>query len=189
MKNKELELAKTIIQAFTQTGYKGMTVKGLSQAIHLSRQTIYKRFGTKEDAYIWSIDSYLSDVYNRIFKYLSTSEYEAQETLEKVFSILIGESIEIIKAEYGPQVLDDVLRGSYESNQDWHVRFINRLASYLAETKCTSVEKSFGIAMTLTAASKGLLLIEPSEEEFNADMKIILKSVLNVDAQKNKEEA
>lgn len=182
MKNKDLELAKLIIKAFTRTGYKAMTVTGLSRAIHLSRQTVYKRFGTKESAYVWAIDRYLSDVYTRIFKYLSASEDPTQETLEKVFSILIGESIEIIKAEYGPQVLDDVLRGSYESSQDWHIRFINRLATYLAEAKCTSVEKSFGIAMTLTAASKGLLLVEPSEDQFNVDMNIILKSVLNVES-------
>lgn len=76
--------------------------------------------------------------------------------------------------------MDAVLKATFNSEEDWHVRFTNRLAHFSEKKKCVSKERSLGISMTLISASKGLLLVESTEEQFKFDMDIIFKSVLNL---------
>ncbi|MCT4562930.1 MAG: TetR/AcrR family transcriptional regulator [Maledivibacter sp.] len=179
MNKKDILMARKIFLPFTRLSYKKTTMQDIANATGMSRQSIYKKFGSKEKCYNWAIQTYLSDMYSRIFEELSRDQHGPFQTLQEVFEIFIGEGIDIINHSYGTNVLDDVLAATYSSEEDWHVRFTNRLADFLVKNDCVTPEKSLGIAMALISSGKGLLLVETSKEQFKFDMTLIIKSVID----------
>lgn len=180
MNNNDIVMARSILTLFTKLGFKKTTMQDIANATNLSRQSIYKKYGSKDKCYQWSISMYLTDIYTRMFEVMNIDDGQVLDILHDVFKIFIGEAVEIVNHEYGTEVLDVVLKATFNAEEDWHVRFTNRLALFLEKKKCVSKERSLGISMTLISASKGLLLVEPTEEQFRFDMDIIFKSVLNL---------
>lgn len=181
MNKNDVMMAKKILTLFTKLGFKKTTMQDIATVTELSRQSVYKKYGSKDSCYNWAINMYLTDIYMRMFDAMSQDNVNVIEVLHEVFKIFIGEAVEIVNHEHGTEVLDVVLKATFSSEEDWHIRFTNRLAQYLEKNRCVSKEKSLGISMTLISASKGLLLVEPTEEQFRFDMDIIFKSVLNLE--------
>lgn len=175
--DKNGQMARNILTAFAESGFKKTSMEGIAQASGISRQSVYKRFKTKANCYEWTIDTYLSNMYRRIFSTLNNNELSPEAVLDNVFDILIGEAVEIIQNTNGAQVLNDVLKATHTSEEDWPLRFKSRLADFIEKNGYASSEKASGVAFALISAGKGLLLEEASRESFHKDMKLIIKSV------------
>ncbi len=63
----------------------------------------------------------------------------------KTFYVLIGNAIEITSNAHGPEVLDDTLKATHSSDEDWPVRFRSRLADYLIRHNLTTSENAMGM--------------------------------------------
>ena len=175
--NKDKEYAKNILITFAQYGFRKTSMEEIAKAANLSRQSIYKKFGSKEKCYEWTIETYLSDMYARIFSTLSNEHLPAKRILKDAFDILIGDAIEIVRNAHGPEILQDVLSTTHSSQEDWPLRLKTRLADFLQKHELVATDKSFGMAFTLISAGKGLLLIESTREEFLNDMQLIIDTV------------
>ncbi|MEM9103063.1 MAG: helix-turn-helix domain-containing protein [Pseudomonadota bacterium] len=174
---KEREMARSILVTFSQYGFRKTSMEEIAKAAGLSRQSIYKKFGSKEKCYRWTIKTYLDDIYTRIFAVFNRDHLPAQHILMDMFDILIGEAIIIVRNAHGTEVLRDVLEVTHFSEEDWPLRLKTRLANFLVKQHWVSEEKALGMAFTLISAGKGLLLIEPNREDFLKDMQIMIDTI------------
>jgi len=169
--------ARRVLATFAQYGFKKTAMDDVAKAMGVSRQSVYKRFGNKVLCYAWVIDTYLGDIYGRAFTALAKDDVRAEETLQTVFDILIGEAIDIINLAHGTEVLDDCLQAAEASPEDWLLGFRARLADYLARHQVVPAEKAPGIAFVLMSAGKGLLLQGNTRAQFHQDIRLIIDSV------------
>lgn len=150
--------ARKVLKVFSTLGFKKTSMEEIAKAAGVSRQSIYKKFGSKKACYAWVIDTYLSDIYSRAFVLLEHSSSSAEQTLMEVFGIIFGEAIEITGSAEGTAVLEDCLKAAQSSDQDWQMRFRVRLGEYLAAKGLVASDKAYGIAFVMMFAGKGLLL-------------------------------
>jgi AcrR family transcriptional regulator len=177
-KNLELKIAKNLLLEFAKVGKKKMSMKDIASISGVSRQAIYKKFGTKEKCYEYILHIYIEDLYKRIFEKLESKENEPKEVLFDIFNIFLGESIEVVKKEFGTEILDDCLKYVHVSQDDWHIRFKSRLTNYLISNKLIEIEKAEARSLALILASKGLLLEKQDIEAFQTDLKIIIDNLI-----------
>ena len=171
--------AKDVLNAFTQYGFRKTSMEDIARAAGVSRQSIYKKFGSKEACYEWTLNAYLADMYGRIFAAMDEDDAAPFRTLQKVFDIFTGEAVTMIQNPHGTELLDDALKAVHSSKEDWPLRFRARLGDFLhrsgfAASSDEGVEKAF----VLIAASKGLLLEARSTDRFREDMKRSLEAVV-----------
>lgn len=179
--HQEHSLAKQLLLTFALYGYQKTSMQDLADSAGLSRQSVYKKFGSKDKCYQWVIHTYLSNMYSEIFRILDDDSQEAGKGLEKTFEVFIGNAVEVIANKHGTQVLDDTLKATHSSVEDWPLRFRTRLADYLVRHKLVSEDNALGIAYTLISAGKGLLVEESSRESFTKNMALIINSVKKAD--------
>lgn len=177
--NREHAQARDILTTFGQYGFRKTSMEDIGRAAGVSRQSIYKKFGSKERCYEWTLHTYLADLYTRIFSILSQDNPAPLQTLVRVFDILIGEAVDIVSNPHGPQVYNDALKATHASEEDWPLRLKTRLAEFLKRHRLVSSDKAAGVAYALISASKGLLLEEDTREDFLKNMTLIIKSVLH----------
>lgn len=175
--NKEHELAKRLLHTFAIYGYQKTSMQDLANSAGLSRQSIYKKFGSKDKCYQWVIRTYLENMYSDIFQILDNDDQAPKEGLLKTFDVFIGNALEVTSNSHGPEVLDDTLKATHSSAEDWPLRFRTRLADYLIRHKLATNEDAVGIAYTLITAGKGILVEESSKEVFKKNMILIIDSV------------
>ena len=175
--NEEVQVAREVLKTFSMYGFQKTSMEDIANASGVSRQSIYKRFGSKQKCYEWVIHNYLADMYSRIFTALENHELPAAQTLINVFDILIGEAVEIIRNTHGTEILDEVLRTTHASQEDWPLRLRSRLAEFLARNNYATSSNADGIAFALISVGKGLLVEEPTREKFITDMTLIIDSV------------
>ena len=175
--NKEHESARNILMTFAQYGFRKTSMEEIANAAGISRQSVYKKFGTKEKCYQWTIHTYLSGMYSHIFALLEKEDLPPMHILLNVFDIFIGQAVEIVRNPHGAEIFKNALQATHASSEDWPLRYKARLADFLERHRYTSEEKATGMAFCLISAGKGLLLEEPSREQFLDDMKVILESV------------
>lgn len=177
-RNLELKIAKQLLLEFAKVSFKKISMKDIANISGVSRQAIYKKFGTKEKCYEYILHIYIEDLYQRIFSTLESKQKEPEDVLFDVFNIFLGESIEVVKNEYGTEILDDCLRYVHTSQDDWHIRFKSRLTTYLVSNKVIEPEKAEARALALILASKGLLLEKQNLEDFQTELKIIINNLI-----------
>ncbi len=171
--------AKDILATFAQYGFQKTSMEDIARAMGVSRQSIYKKFGSKDKCYEWSIHTYLSGMYSSIFTDLSNDETPPLKTLINVFDTFIGQAVEIVNNPHGAEVFNDALKATHASQEDWPLRYRTRLAEFLERHNLASNNKALGMAFALISAGKGLLLEETSRSQFLKDMSLIIESVVD----------
>lgn len=177
--SKNVNFPKLVLRKFAVDGYKKTSMKEVAEIIGVSRQAIYNRFKSKDICYQWAINSYLSEMYLNIFKILNTQCENPMKTLTDVFELLIVEAVDLVKHEYGRKVFDDALISNAKSDEDWTIRLITRLGTFLYGHGFTSSENDGSKkAFVLIAAGKGLLLESTSKQKSREDIQTILYCIL-----------
>ena len=92
----------------------------IANALGVSRQSVYKRFGSKLNTYQWALDSYLAAIHNNIFRVLGRKDEATLTVLIHVFEILISDAIDLVRNPHGKDVLTDALKSLRHSNHHWN---------------------------------------------------------------------
>ncbi|QBY05597.1 TetR/AcrR family transcriptional regulator [Thalassotalea sp. HSM 43] len=177
VKSDTITMAQNILIAFSHSGFKKTSMQDIANAAAVSRQSIYKKFGSKERCYQWVIHTYLADMYVRVFAELDNKQQQAAETLFNVFNIFIGEPMQVVTNAHGTEVFDDCLKATHASKEDWPLRFRARLADFLVSQNMVGAQRSNGVAFTLISAGKGLMLERRSNEQFDHDLRLMIESI------------
>lgn len=178
--SQDQRMAKELLMTFAVYGFQKTSMQKLASSADLSRQSIYKKFGSKDRCYEWVIHTYLTNMYTQIFEILDSENLDPVQGLMKTFDVFIGNAVEVIANPHGSKVLDDTLKATHSSVEDWPLRFRTRLANYLTRNGLATTENALGIAYALISAGKGLLLEEASRESFTKNMTIIINSIIKM---------
>lgn len=179
--NDDQKIAGDLLNTFSLYGFHKTSMQSLADTAGVSRQSIYKKFGSKNKCYEWVIETYLDDMYSQIFKVLDDDKIVPSQALFQVFDIFIGNAIEITKNAHGTAVLDDTLKKTHSSNDDWPLRFRTRLADYLYRHDFVTRSNSLGVAYTMISAGIGLLVEETTRDSFTNNMNYIISSINQLD--------
>ena len=131
MTDKENEDAKNILATFSRYGFRKTSMEEIANSIGVSRQSVYKKFGSKEKCYEWTIQTYLSAMYFKIFTALENEDLPPMRILMHVFDIFIGEAVQTVSNPHGAEIFKDALQATHASREDWPLRYRARLAGFL----------------------------------------------------------
>lgn len=169
------ESARDVLETFAHYGFRKTSMEDIARSVGVSRHSIYKKFGSKEVCYEWAVNTYLADMYARIFDTLDNNNLLPLHRLTTVFEIFMGEAIDLVKHAHGTEILDATLEAAHTSREDWPLRFRTRLGQFLEQSRLAPAASAF----VLISASKGLLLEEPSRAQFSEDMYRIINTIVS----------
>ncbi|WP_051927406.1 TetR/AcrR family transcriptional regulator [Ruegeria halocynthiae] len=171
---------RDIISVFAQNGFCKTSMEDIAQAVGLSRQSIYKKFGSKEACYNWSLKTYMTNVYTRVFAILEEMDGPPQDILERVFDAVVGDGVDLAKTPHGVKLVEDSLEVAASQKENWPECYRIRLSEFLLRSGfASSPEQGQDIAHLLVTASRGALVVASSRQDFSEDMRRIIKTVLS----------
>lgn len=170
--------AKSVLFIFAKNSYSKTSMEDIGRAANLSRQSIYKKFGSKGKSYEWALNTYLAEMYGRIFTTLKNKEMDPKVVVDSVFVDFVGESIDLVANPFGTEVLRDALEAAFSSEEDWPLRFRARLGDFLHQNNmASSHEAGEKKAFALITAAKGLILEYKDRDRARKDMMTVLDAV------------
>lgn len=151
----------------------------IGRAAGMSRQSIYKKFGSKEACYEWTLNAYMAGAYREIFAILDESEGSAHDILARAFEVLGGASVDLLNMAHGAELLDDALAAAANAPENWPVAYEKRIGAFLQRHGfAASEERGLDLAHLLIAAKLGVMVDVKSRAEYTADMARIVRTVL-----------
>ncbi len=168
---------KEILMGFAQYGVQKTSMEDIAKRAGLSRQSIYKRFGSKDGVLEWALTSYINQVYEAGTNALKElSSCDPKQTVLTAFVHWIGDGVPLIKTTaHGAEILDSGIKLAQESSTDWEGDFMRMLSGFIASSGLTdSMEDAIERSFVLHVASKGVLLKSQTVEEFSEGMKRVI---------------
>ena len=170
---------KDMLMQFSLYGVKKTSMEDIARAAGLSRQSIYKKFGSKKGVLEWVLATFIEDVVNGAVKALSQPvSCNPKETVLKVFECWSGELAPIISnTPHGAEILETGMRFAVE-DKDWESELMGLLADYLIRSGlCDDKSLSIEQARALNFASKGIMLKTQTAQEFSQEMMRVIQVI------------
>ncbi len=170
---------KDVMMAFAQYGFRKTSMEDIARAVNLSRQSIYKKFESKNACYNWSLTTYMERLYQRVFEVLETVDGADMDILEKVFNLVVGDAVELAKTTHGAQLLEDSLQIAAAHEDNLMGSYVMKLGDFLLRRGLAdSPERAQDLAHLLITSSRGALVVATSRQDFSEQMHRILRTVL-----------
>jgi AcrR family transcriptional regulator len=84
---KRREISQAAIGEFLAKGYAGTSMDDVAAAARVSKQTVYKHFGSKEELFVAIIEATVGEVMNEVFERVSTSPDHHGELAQELFTM------------------------------------------------------------------------------------------------------
>jgi AcrR family transcriptional regulator len=170
---------KSIMMAFAQYGFRKTSMEDIARASDLSRQSIYKKFGSKEACYDQILLAYMADIYSEIFADLENDSAPPPIVLEGVFTRIGQDAVAFANTPHGPDLMEDALRAADKTPERWPEMFKNRLAVFFDKHGFSkSWDHAEDIAFVMVTASRGSLIHAQTVESYCADMHRVFRTIL-----------
>lgn len=170
---------KDIMMAFAQYGFRKTSMEDIARASDLSRQSIYKKFGSKEACYDQILLAYMSGVYSELFLALQDETAPPPEVLEGVFTRIGTDAVAFANTPHGGELMEDALRAADKAPERWPALFQDHLTRFLdTHGFSRSVEHAQDIAFVLLTASRGALIQSQTVDAYCADMHRVFRTIL-----------
>ncbi len=172
--------AQNILAVFARYGFKKTSMEDIAQAADLSRQSIYNRFGSKEAVFDWTVETITAELYRQVTEVLTPKTKTPLKTLLQAYDISTGNHVSIWSgAGHGAEIIDLAMASAHRSSSyqgDGFATMVSEfiLKSGLAKDPSSAEDKAFA----LNLASKGLLLIAKSTEEYSRGMRRVIATTL-----------
>jgi AcrR family transcriptional regulator len=173
------ETMKNILEAFAQYGFRKTSMEDLARASALSRQTLYKRFGSKEAIYHWALRSFCKSMLDQTLGELENSNQPPKQCLVAALDRWGGDHIGLVAhSAHGGELLE-MAGGIFAGSPDDPVTQLeDALASFLMDQKLASHrQKARDAAYTMIISAKGLLLKAQSSEEYRAGTSRVVEAL------------
>jgi AcrR family transcriptional regulator len=170
---------RAVMLVFAQYGFRKTSMEDIARAANLSRQSIYKKFGSKEACYDAILRAYLANIYESVFTLFDTETEDPLHTLEQVFDTVSGDSLEFARTPHGTELMETALRAAASWPENWPQAYQDRLAGFLCRHGFAATEdRCADIAHVLITAARGALITAPTHQAFCDDMRRIFDIVL-----------
>ena len=164
------------LEEFARFGFRRTSMVGLADAVGVSRQTLYNRFGNKESVLSWAVDGLVSHVRDEAIACLSSDLGSPNEVLQEVFWQWLGTIAVLLHRHQHAEEIFGLSKAELARNQSDPLEGIsNEVSAYLLRKKIRSNKTAAGdTAFSLAMAAKGLMHSCGSEEAFRSGMSRIV---------------
>lgn len=167
-----------VITAFAQYGFRKTSMEDIARAAGLSRQSIYKKFGSKEACYEAVLQAYMGSLYARVFATLHGESGQPVEVLGQVFDLMVGEAADYSLTPHGGEVLNDALAAAARMPDNPVEDYHRRLGDFLMRHGLVASEaQGIDMAHVLITASRGAMINATSRQDGADDMRRVLATI------------
>ncbi|MBO9410930.1 MULTISPECIES: TetR/AcrR family transcriptional regulator [unclassified Ruegeria] len=171
---------RDVMTAFAQYGFRKTSMEDIARAVGLSRQSIYKKFGSKDACYSWSLVTYMQALYQNVFGILDEAKGDPIDVLATVLTSVVGDSVELAKTRHGAELLEDALKLSADQPENWPKVYVENLARFMSENGLAATpDRALDLAHLLVTSTRGALVVSTSRDEFSDDIHRILRTVFS----------
>ena len=177
----ELTAYRSVIDVFAHYGFRRSSMEDLAQAVGVSRQTLYKRFGTKEAVRDWAVGGFVRAMLRLAEAELAADHTPIEACLLNAFMRWTGDHVSLLRtAPHGSEILDIGAAALRASCHDPVGTFEAQVAAFLLARGVTVERQDAGeMAYVLTIAAKGLLMTCETADAFAAGMGRVIALLLN----------
>lgn len=163
---------------FARYGLQKTSMQDIASAAGVSRQSIYKRYGSKQGAFESVLAAFLEERLSSAAKALLGPKAFETKILD-YFEQWSGQIAPIVgNTEHGAELLDSGIRFAQASERDWEGQAKGALSDFLVDQNLVrDSEQADDIAHCLSLASKGILLKVQTTEQFSREMKRVIDVV------------
>ena len=171
---------RSVIDVFAHYGFRKASMEELAQALGVSRQTLYKRFKTKEAVRDWAVGGFIQAVLERAERELDAPGSPIEDCLLNAFMRWTGDHVTLLRAApHGSEIVEIGAEALKASRHDPVRTFEARIADFMMARKaCTSRATAEEMAFVLVIASKGLLVASETGERFAEGMGRVITTLL-----------
>jgi TetR/AcrR family transcriptional regulator, regulator of autoinduction and epiphytic fitness len=176
----DAQIAHEILTVFAQYGFKKTSMEDIAHAAGLSRQSIYNRFGSKEAVFDWMVQTFTTEMFYQVTSVLSAKRENPLETLGLAYDAWIGNHVPLWSGTgHGAEIIDLAIASATRAASNKGDVFAKSVAVYilasgLAQDQATAENKTF----VLNLASKGLLLIATTTDDYSLAMRRVISTTL-----------
>ncbi|MCT4656850.1 MAG: TetR/AcrR family transcriptional regulator [Cohaesibacter sp.] len=169
-----------ILLIFAQYGFRKASMEDLARAAGMSRQALYKRFGSKDGVFEWAVQTFIEASLERSREKLGEEGLSPAEALASAFAIWTGEHVGMLhNTPHGMEMMDRAIGVTMQESVNIEGRFYEALAQFSHEKGLApDLSAARELVFTISMAAKGLMLKSRTEDEFNNGMKRVLAVLL-----------
>lgn len=170
-----------VMMVFCQYGFRKASMEDIAKAAGVSRQSIYKKFGSKEKAFDWAINSATEEALENALTALAQEQKSIPERIADAFDNWTGAFVPVLRGtQHGGEILERAIETATQCGTTYDDTFYQALedlllCSGIVTDPVMAADKAYGLGM----ASKGLLLKAETSDGFRTNMERIIRAVLN----------
>ncbi|MCV6587014.1 MAG: TetR/AcrR family transcriptional regulator [Marinibacterium sp.] len=169
---------RNVVTAFAQYGFRKTSMEDIARATNLSRQSIYKKFGSKEACYHWALRAYMTGLYEQVFELLAQDSQSPLDTLQAAVDTMVGEGVEFSQIAHGAELLDAAMKAVEAVPGNLLEEYNERMAAFLLRyDMASSMAQGRELAHVVITASRGALLNAVTRQAFSDDMGRVLRTL------------
>ncbi len=173
---------RDIMNVVAQYGFRKTSMEEIARAVGLSRQSIYKKFGSKEACYTWALKTYMENLYRDVFSVMEKADGAPLEVLEKVLLYVVGDSLELSRTHHGAELLENALDVAAAQPENWPEAYLAKVGEFLLrQGLASSPERAQDLSYLLITAARGAMVVAQTKEDFAADIRRLLKAMFPED--------
>lgn len=160
------------IEEFARFGFRRTSMVGLADAVGVSRQTLYNRFGNKEAVLAWAVDGVAVSLRDDALSYLAIGAGSPGKVLEEVFWRWLGViAVMLHRHQHAEEIFGLSKAELARSRRDPLEGISSELGGYLLSNELRqSPEEASDTAFLLAMAAKGLMHSCGTEDAFRSGM-------------------
>ncbi len=170
---------RPVVELFAHYGFRRASMRDLARALGVSRQTVYNRFRTKEAVRDWALSAFARRLLSDAIAALAWRETPTDACLRAAFMRWTGDHVPLVRAApHGGEIMVMGVAALKDAASDPALQFHDRLAAFVRERRGLAADRADAVALTLLAASKGVLMSVNTTEAYAAAMARVIEAVL-----------
>ncbi|USG62461.1 TetR/AcrR family transcriptional regulator [Sneathiella marina] len=170
---------KELLVAFANYGFRKASMEDLSRVAGVSRQTLYKRFKSKQAVLDWAVTGFVEARGVRVQACLQNPDAGNNEALLMFYRVWMGELAPLLNTTpHGMEIMGLSTDSLKKSGVNTHDDYETMISEFLiSRGLCKDQNSASETYYLLTMAAKGILFKESSEDDFASGMKRVLETV------------
>nr|WP_197501653.1 TetR/AcrR family transcriptional regulator [Hyphomonas sp. Mor2] len=168
-----------ILIQFAKYGLRKTSMEDIARASGLSRQTVYNRFGSKEGAFKWTLQTFIGQIFETARAELDPAIEAPEEALLAAYQRWIGDFVEILtNHDHGMEILDLAVQSSEDTTKDTEHAFAQAITDFfISSGLASSPQIASDMSYALSVAAKGVMLKSRTSAEFEENMRRVISVV------------